>query len=160
MQFTIRLFLWLCLIGVLAGCDGLNVQTARQAEREQDGGPTPILLELDESMIRPPLNRDISDGDLPVPGALPPLPSAPDVLVIERELFAQIEARDGALASYTLAFSPIELDVLSRSGARQATSAIRRVAEHSQGSQAPSEPVDLSSELALLAQQGIRTSFR
>ena len=160
MQFITRLFLWLCLFGGLAGCDGLNLQTARQAERDREGGATPILLELDESMIRPPLDRDISDGDLPVPGALPPLPSAPDVLVVERELFAEVEAEDGAVASYTLAFSAVELDVLSRSGARQATSGIRRVAQHSQGPQAPSEPLQLSSELAFLARQGIRTSFR
>ena len=79
-------------LGLLAGCDGINFQTARQAANRNDAAAIkPVLLEMDPNLMNQPLNRDVAGSVLPQPGMNKPIGPAPDVRGIERLLFAETE---------------------------------------------------------------------
>ena len=147
------------LAAVLTGCDGVNFSSAGRSTGG-DQASEQALLELDESLIRQPLDREIVSDGLPVPGTVPPLGPAPDVTEIERELFADIEGQGAATASYTLALSASELDVLSQSDARSVTSRARELLSFAPGVRVSSQPLVYGTELKALRQSGVRTSLR
>ena len=145
----------------LAGCDGLNFQTARQAanaDNTADNGP--VLLEFDASLINEPLNRDVAGIILPQPGMNRPIPAAPDVRDIERLLFAQSESDGDRPSNYALAYSSVELDVLAQSGARGASPLARQALTANDDVHLSSAPISIAQELINLARMGIRTTWR
>lgn len=146
---------------LLAGCDGVNFQTARQAANASDAADNgPTLLELDASLINEPLNRDVAGITLPQPGMTKPITSAPDVRDIERMLFAQSESDGDRPSNYALAYSRVELDVLAQSGARGASPLARQALSNDGDAHLSSNPISMARELMNLARMGIRTTWR
>ena len=148
-------------LGLLAGCDGITFQTARQAANRSDAvASEPVLLELDPSLMNQPLDRNVAGMVLPQPGMNKPIGSAPDVRDIERFLFAETETGGDRPSNYALAYSGVELDVLTRSGARTVSPLARQALTVADGGRAQSNPISMAQELINLARMGLQTAWR
>ena len=148
-------------LGLLAGCDGINFQTARQAANRNDAAANePVLLEMDPNLMNQPLNHDVAGSVLPQPGMNKPIGPAPDVRGIERSLFAETETGGDRPSNYALAYSAVELDVLSQSGASTVSPLARQALTVENGARVSSNPISIAQELINLAQMGLRTAWR
>ena len=148
-------------LGLLAGCDGISFQTARQAANGNDAAANgPVLLEMDPNLMNQPLNRDVAGSVLPQPGMDKPIGPAPDVRGIER-----LPSRKPKLAVIGRRIMPwpiqrVELDVLSQSGAGTVSPLARQALTVENGVRVSSNPISIAQELINLAQMGLRTAWR
>ena len=89
-----------------------------------------------------------------------PIGPAPDVRDIERLLFAETETGGDRPSNYALAYSAVELDVLSQSGAGTVSPLARQALTVDNDVRVSSNPISIAQELINLAQMGLRTAWR